>query len=65
MLGKVPPVTFTDMLPLLPPLHCGGTAFMAIANGAGSLMVTLNVMVQLFASEIVMEYNPPDKSKAF
>jgi len=51
--GAVPPVPFAVAVPLLPPLQLTDVFEALAANNAGSVMITLDVIVQELASDTV------------
>jgi hypothetical protein len=58
--GDVPPVPFALAVPLLPPLQLTDVFEALAANSTGSVMVTLDVLVQELASDTVTVYVPAD-----
>ena len=52
---------FADADPLVPPLQETEVALVAVVNADGSVITTLEVAVQPFASVVTTEYAPADK----
>ena len=57
----VPPFALTDAEPLVPPKHKAFEGVLPVVNIVGSVMVTVVVAVQLFASVKVTLYVPAPK----